>query len=87
MKRVPALAVTAVLAAVPATVGVAALATDGGAAGTPTSQPASRHSPEPGDDNGGDRSRDQRHEAGDDHGGHGDEPGDDHGGDDGDHDD
>jgi hypothetical protein len=94
MKLVPALAVTAVLAAVPATMGVAALATDGGNARTSLSQPASRHSSEPGDDHGGHRLR--HHEAGDDHGhhakrhrhaeagddngGHANEPGDDNGG-------
>jgi hypothetical protein len=91
MKLIPALAVTAVLAAVPASMGVAALAIDNAAAPS-THRVAARHhtepgddhgshAAEPGDDNGGDTPRDQRTEPGDDHGSHAAEPGDDNGGD------
>jgi hypothetical protein len=82
MKLLPALAATAVLA-VPATVGAATLLSANSAAAP--SQPTATGQLGPGDDNGGDRDRDQRLEAGDDHGSDAPEPGDDNGGHDDDH--
>jgi hypothetical protein len=71
MKLLPALAVTAVLAAVPATVGVTALASDLGSRAPSVTQPASAgHSSERGDD-GGHHGRGHGTEPGDDNGGHG----------------
>ena len=79
MKLLPALAITAVLA-VPSTAG-AVMMLSANSTAAPT-HPAANGQLQAGDDNGGDRDRDQRTEPGDDHGGHGndDEPGDDHGG-------